>query len=132
MTTDRTFPRTVTIYGTGLIGCSLALALKQNIPGVRIFGIDSPDILNRAQAVGAIDFLGTGDSVASDLVILSAPVGEILRLIEKIQPGSSIILDVGSTKVDICKRAGGQSTGARPGIGGVNRNIGKTIERHCR
>jgi prephenate dehydrogenase len=112
---DRGFPGTVTIYGTGLIGCSLALALKQNIPGVRIFGIDSPDILNRAQAVGAIDFPGTGDSVASDLVILSAPVGEILRLIEKIQPGSSIILDVGSTKVDICERA---ETRLLPFIGG--------------
>src|SRR3954467_14269596 len=105
MTTDRTFPRTVTIYGTGLIGCSFALALKRTIPGVRLFGIDSADILSRAQAIGAIDFAGTTDSGASDLVILSAPVGEILRLTEELQPGSSIILDVGSTKVDICKRA---------------------------
>jgi prephenate dehydrogenase len=105
MTTDRTFPRTVTIYGTGLIGCSFALALKRTIPGVRLFGIDNADILSRAQAIGAIDFAGTTDSGASDLVILSAPVGEILRLTEELQPGSSIILDVGSTKVDICKRA---------------------------
>jgi len=114
---DRGFPRTVTIYGTGLIGCSFALALKQTISGVRVYGIDSADILSRARAIGAIDgtideakdrtidFQGTGHSEESDLVILSAPVGEILRLTEELQPGSSIILDMGSTKVDICNRA---------------------------
>jgi prephenate dehydrogenase len=109
----RGFPRTVTIYGTGLIGCSFALALKQTIPGVRVYGIDSADILSRARAMGAIDTAtdgasgapATGHSDQSDLVILSAPVGEILRLTEELQPGSSIVLDMGSTKVDICNRA---------------------------
>src|SRR5882672_8047683 len=104
MMQDRGFPRTVTVYGTGLIGCSFALALKQTIPGVRIFGIDSAEILSRARAIGAIDANdapGTGSSEPSDLIILSAPVGEILRLTGELLPGSSIILDVGSTKVDI-------------------------------
>jgi prephenate dehydrogenase len=105
MIADRGFPRTVTVYGTGLIGCSFALALKQTIPGVRLYGIDSADILSRARAVGAIDDSRTGPADASDLIILSAPVGEILRLTGELQPGPSIILDVGSTKVDICKRA---------------------------
>jgi len=113
MMMDRGFPRTVTIYGTGLIGCSFALALKQAISGVRVYGIDSADILSRARAIGAIDRAGDGTSDApgtghleeSDLVILSAPVGEILRLTEELQPGSSIVLDMGSTKVDICNRA---------------------------
>src|SRR5882672_10744810 len=104
MMQDRGFPRTVTVYGTGLIGCSFALALKQTIPGVRIFGIDSAEILSRARAIGAIedndanDAPGTGSSEPSDLIILSAPVGEILRLTGELLPGSSIILDVGSTK----------------------------------
>ena len=107
MTAGRGFPRTVTFYGTGLIGCSFALALKQTIPGVRIYGIDSTDILSRARAVGAIDEIvpGTGRIESSDLVVLSAPVGEILRLTDELLPGSSVILDVGSTKVEICKRA---------------------------
>jgi prephenate dehydrogenase len=107
MMLDRGFPRTVTIHGTGLIGCSFALALKQTIPGVRLYGIDSADILSRARAIGAIEASapGTAQSEPSDLVILSAPVGEILRLTEELQPGPSVVLDVGSTKVDICKRA---------------------------
>src|SRR4249919_853181 len=65
MMLDRGFPRTVTIYGTGLIGCSFALALKQTIPGVRLFGIDSADILSRARAIGAIDSeTGQSESMA--------------------------------------------------------------------
>ncbi|HET9131752.1 MAG TPA: prephenate dehydrogenase/arogenate dehydrogenase family protein [Terriglobia bacterium] len=108
MTADRGFPRTVTIYGTGLIGCSFALALKQTIPAIRLYGIDNVDILSRARAIGAIEAIaetGTGQAPVSDLVVLAAPVGEILRLTEELQPGISIILDMGSTKVDICRRA---------------------------
>jgi len=105
MTLDSSFPRSVTIYGTGLIGCSVALALKQILPGIRVYGIDSSDILDRARSIGAIETQGVAPTTASDLVILSAPVGEILRLTGALQPGSSLILDVGSTKVDICRSA---------------------------
>jgi len=105
MTLDSGFPRTVTIHGTGLIGCSFALALKKTIPGVRIYGIDNADILNRARTIGAIEGSGSALPEASDLVILSTPVGDILRLTGELNPGNSIILDVGSTKVDICRRA---------------------------
>jgi prephenate dehydrogenase len=103
MTADRGFPRTVTIYGTGLIGCSFALSLKQYFPDVRICGIDRVEILSRARAIGAID--ETDAAVESNLVVLATPVGEILRLTEELRPDSSIILDMGSTKVEICKRA---------------------------
>jgi prephenate dehydrogenase len=105
MTLDSGFPRTVTVYGTGLIGCSFALALKRTLPGVRVYGVDSDDILHRARTIGAIESTGREATEASDLVILSAPVGEILRLTGELQAGRSLILDVGSTKVDICRRA---------------------------
>ena len=104
MTLDTGFPRTVTVYGTGLIGCSLALALKQTFPGVRVYGIDNTEILNRARSIGAIEEHGPAET-ASDLVVLSVPVGEILRLTGELRPGTSLILDVGSTKVDICRSA---------------------------
>jgi prephenate dehydrogenase len=105
MTMDSAFPRSVTIYGTGLIGSSFALALKQTIPSVHVRGIDSVDILNRARAIGAIDSAGSGLQETADLIVLSTPVGEILRLIGELQPGRSIVLDMGSTKVDICRNA---------------------------
>lgn len=99
---SNTFPRTVTIYGTGLMGSSFALALKQAIPGVRVFGVDNADILDRARAVGAIE---PGAAEPSDLIILSTPVGDIVRLLGELDPGSGIILDMGSTKLGICNAA---------------------------
>lgn len=100
--TDEGFPRSVTIYGTGLIGCSFALALKKQLPGVRIHGIDSPEILERARRVGAVD---EGDAQPADLVVLAAPVGVILELLDQLRPGPELILDVGSTKVVLCRKA---------------------------
>jgi len=105
MTLDSGFPRTVTVYGTGLIGCSFALALKKTIPGVRVFGIDNADILRRARTIGAVDGNGADSPDESDLIILSTPVGDILKLTGELHPGRSVILDVGSTKVDICREA---------------------------
>jgi prephenate dehydrogenase len=99
------FPASVTIYGTGLIGCSLALALRKANAGVRIFGVDRPEILQTARAIGAIDAINNAPPERSDLVILCTPVGEILSLLATLSADASIILDVGSTKVDICKKA---------------------------
>ncbi|HLQ78683.1 MAG TPA: prephenate dehydrogenase, partial [Terriglobia bacterium] len=106
------FPRTVTIYGTGLMGSSFSLALKQAIPGIRVFGVDSAEILSRAIRVGAIDSIAPEPS---DLVILSAPVGDILQLLETLKPDPQIILDMGSTKVEICRKAQDRSL---PFVGG--------------
>src|SRR5262245_48025735 len=66
---------TITIYGTGLIGGSLALALKHAFPHVRIAGVDKPEVLRRAERLGMIDIAGPQPA---DLVILATPVGEIL------------------------------------------------------
>ena len=38
------FPRSVTIYGVGLMGSSFALALKQRHPAIRIYGMDKATI----------------------------------------------------------------------------------------
>jgi prephenate dehydrogenase len=99
------FPRSVTIYGTGLMGSSFGLALKARIPQVRVYGVDSPDVLQRSRRVGAIDEGEAQVPDLSDLIILAAPVSAILGLLDSFSPNSSLILDIGSTKVDICGRA---------------------------
>jgi prephenate dehydrogenase len=93
---------TVTIYGTGLIGGSLALALKEASPGIRIAGVDRPDVLERAKQLKIID--ATGPQPA-DLVVLATPVGEILRLIDQFHSRETVVTDVGSTKSAICHKA---------------------------
>jgi prephenate dehydrogenase len=119
MTADG-FPRIVLLYGTGLIGASFGLALKQRISGIRVYGIDSPEVLARAQGLGAIDE-GTLSADDPDLIILAAPVGTILDLLDGLPPATpSVIVDVGSTKVEICRKAanrGLQFVGGHPMTG---------------
>ena len=115
MTAD-SFPRIVLLYGTGLIGTSFGLALKKCIPGIRVYGIDSPEILGRAQDLGAIDQGTLSPSDAPDLIILAVPVGTILDLLDELpQATSSVIVDVGSTKVEICRKAASRGL---PFVGG--------------
>jgi len=93
---------TVTIYGTGLIGGSLALALKQAFPQIRIAGVDKPEVLERAQRLKIIDVVG---AQPADLVILATPVGEILKLIDQFHSRETLVTDVGSTKAAVCNKA---------------------------
>jgi prephenate dehydrogenase len=94
---------TVTIYGTGLIGGSLALALKQAFPRVVIAGVDNAETLQRAQELQIIDVAGPQPA---DLVVLATPVGEILKLLDQFQSQNTLVTDVGSTKSAICNKAG--------------------------
>jgi prephenate dehydrogenase len=109
------FPRSVTIYGTGLMGSSFGLALKDRIPEVRVYGVDSPEVLQRSQSIGAIDKGAAQAADLIDLIILAAPVSAILSLLDGFGANSPLILDVGSTKVDICNRAASRGL---PFVGG--------------
>ncbi len=103
--------RQITIIGTGLIGGSLALALRRKkFPG-RIIGCDRDATLERARSRGAIDD-GTpnpSDAVrGSQLVVLAAPVLAIVDLIDRIGPvlpARAVLTDVGSTKAVVVERA---------------------------
>ncbi len=92
----------VTLYGTGLIGGSLALALKRASPDIYIAGVDRREVLKRALELNMIDEAGPKPA---DLIILATPIAEILRLLDQIPTGTTLITDVGSTKVAICEKA---------------------------
>ena len=102
----------VAIIGTGLIGGSLALALRQRGLARHIVGCArTRATLATAQHIGAIDE-GTTDPTAAvqsaDLVVLAPPVRAILALFPQIAPHlkpDAVITDVGSTKVDILAAA---------------------------
>jgi prephenate dehydrogenase len=114
--------RQITIIGNGLIGGSLALALRKKKFAGRIVGCDREGTLERARMCGAIDEgkVNPGDAVrGSQLVVLATPVLAIIDLIERvgpILPAKALLTDVGSTKTAVVERAVkvfGKSVGKR-------------------
>ena len=103
--------RQVTIIGTGLIGGSLALALKKHGFRGHIIGCDREPVLKRAVKAGVIDAGQVNPSEAirgSQVVVLAAPVLGIIDLIDKLAPrisARSLLTDVGSTKAQILAHA---------------------------
>ncbi len=103
--------RQITIVGTGLIGGSLALALRQQGFRGALIGCDRPEVLDAALVRGAIDRGDTDVREAvegSDVVVLATPVGAILSAFEKLAPtlpADTLVTDTGSTKVQFVERA---------------------------
>jgi prephenate dehydrogenase len=107
-TTDPPFA-TIAIAGIGLIGGSIALAVRERWPSVRIVGVDRPAVLVHAYGSGAIDSsaVSIGELRQADLVVLAAPVrqnAELLREAARAVPGA-LVTDVGGTKREIVEAA---------------------------
>ncbi len=103
--------RQITIVGTGLIGGSLGLALRQSGFSGTIVGCDKPEVVDAAISRGAIDRGGSDPREAaqeSDVVVLATPVGAILSLFERLAPTlgpGTLLTDTGSTKEQVVERA---------------------------
>jgi Prephenate dehydrogenase len=90
----------ISILGTGLVGGSLGLAWKERRPNCTIVGHDRPEILDTAQARGAVDEKAADPVTAvedSDLVVLATPLATVLKLLEAI--GDHV--DVGTIVTDV-------------------------------
>lgn len=100
--------KNIYIIGVGLIGGSLAIDIKQNNPDVVIHGISRKETtLNEALSLNLIDKKATLEDLDNaDLVIISIPVDATVKLLPTILDkisDSGLVVDAGSTKVDICK-----------------------------
>jgi len=99
----------ISIIGTGLIGGSMALKLKQKGLASKIIGIDkNEEHLKEAKSLGIIDeYLPFDEGVKSaDLIIVAIPVDAariILPNILDLLNDKQTIMDVGSTKDGIVK-----------------------------
>lgn len=105
----------VLIVGTGLIGASIGLALREAGFAGGITGIDaSGDELSTALNTGAIDHAARSPDehraavVQADVIVLAVPVLAILQWMQVIAPmlrNSQVVTDVGSTKAQIAEAA---------------------------
>ncbi len=98
----------VTIVGLGLMGGSLALSLHGHCR--ELAGVDpDAETLALARQRQVVNW-ATADPAAAlpgaDLVVLAAPVQanlELARALPALHPGRAIVLDLGSTKSEICQ-----------------------------
>ena len=95
----------VTIIGLGLIGSSIARAVKVHMPSVRVTGHDAdPGVRAAATALGFCDDVTDTPGAAvtdADFVILCVPVGAMRAAADAIAvdlPSDAIVSDVGSSK----------------------------------
>lgn len=98
------------IIGLGLIGSSIARAVKERLPDVMVTGHDaSGDVRDIARALGLCDAVNDDAAVAvtdADLVILAVPVGGMAAAASAMASGlgqDTIISDVGSSKASVAE-----------------------------
>lgn len=110
-------PRRVAIVGLGLLGGSIALALKERSAGAgaregqwHVTGIArEKETVQQALAMGALDDGTTNMKLGvaeADVVVIATPVGTIPSLVAQIasalKPGA-VVTDVGSTKAGLIR-----------------------------
>ena len=100
----------IVIFGVGLIGGSVALALKKAGAGPKIVGVGrNIENLKTAIDLGVIDEAESDIAKAvadADLVLIATPVAQTPKILEAIIPhlaDKTVITDAGSTKSDIAQ-----------------------------
>lgn len=98
----------VAIIGLGLIGSSVARAVRASMPTVRLSGSDAdPAVRERVRDLDLVDDVADGAGAAvvdAELVILCVPVGAMAAVAAEIAPELSpgtVISDVGSVKAQV-------------------------------
>jgi len=102
----------IAVVGVGLIGASLAAALKKFDPILKITAVDrSAESVKKAEKLGIIDrgFTEIKDNLKEqDLIFIAVPVAVIPAVIREIKEGSQsqqLLVDAGSTKKEIVLQA---------------------------
>lgn len=108
----------ITVIGTGLIGGSFALSLKQSGFAAQVIGVDqSEEHIKIALKKGIIDTaLPLAEAIAAcELVIIAVPVDSTVDMVKTVldMVTSQTVIDVGSTKSAIHEQAVHHPNGKR-------------------
>jgi prephenate dehydrogenase len=96
----------ITIIGLGLIGGSLAIALRESGFATELTGVEAhPENAARALKLGLVDKIAsfTEGSISADIIIVATPVNALVNLLPKVLDlvDNQIVMEVGSTKKPI-------------------------------
>jgi prephenate dehydrogenase len=100
---------TATVIGLGLIGGSMALALKEKGIVTDVIGVDgNPLHEEKALSLGLVDRIASLDTAvkSADLVVIAVPVNSAIELVVPILDlvKKQVVFDVGSTKQGIIEK----------------------------
>ncbi len=109
----RAEPRRIAIIGLGLIGGSLARALKRGNPRHAIRGVDLSERLEQPAASGLFESVhqpgdGARAVAEAEVVFLCVPPKRALEVLEALArdlPRDAVLTDVGGLKLEIVERA---------------------------
>lgn len=99
------------IVGVGLIGGSLAAALKQAQVAGRVLGVGRKgQTLKEALQLGLIDEVASPEQAAAlaDVIVLATPISAITTVLQQMEPhlrAHTVLTDVGSTKKEVVRQA---------------------------
>lgn len=103
--------RRVAILGTGLIGASFGLALREKFPQISIAAYDRPEVLRQITECGWKWEIARELSEAvseADLIYIALPIGAAMEALPSIAAkcgSQALVTDAGSTKGEICRMA---------------------------
>lgn len=103
------------IIGLGLMGGSLALALRQRLPGLTVLGEDTDTATQRAALEGGL--IVEGDPRQADLLVLACPISSMRGVMATLASFEGVVTDVASTKVQVlawAEEAGLDLVGGHP------------------
>ncbi|HLV10756.1 MAG TPA: prephenate dehydrogenase/arogenate dehydrogenase family protein, partial [Halanaerobiales bacterium] len=98
------------VIGIGLMGGSIALALKNNYPHFKLYGLDKQkEHLEYALNNNLIDAeLNNSNCNLMDIIIIATPVRQVISVIKNyyslFKETNTLITDMGSTKTYICNQ----------------------------
>lgn len=103
--------KSVALIGLGMIGSSIARAVRQAMPAVELRGYDlSAEVRGRVASLGLLDILtdNAGEAAAkANVVILCVPVGAMAEAAHSVAPyllKGAVVSDVGSCKGPVLSR----------------------------
>jgi len=109
-------PRRAAVVGTGLIGGSIGLALRER--GWHVTGADrDPARERRALELGVVDAIGVDPD--AEITFVATPVGTVPEVARRVlEVGGGVVTDVGSVKASVVRAvADGRFVGGHPMAG---------------
>lgn len=111
----------IAIFGFGLVGASIAAAVRESAADIQIVAIDLPTVISSLAARALADRCVASDApesvrevaAAADLCVLAAPVSVIAAQVPVLLEVAQVVTDCGSTKRSICAAAATSSRSRR-------------------